>query len=780
MTMRFRFKSSFFLAPLSALFLVLFPSAELGPGRAIADATVESRNDEHFAFRLAGAVDQLASGHPDGLDLLRQIASESESGAWGGRANVRIASEALRSGRPDETLCRLEPPASPPPSELESFAESLRCAALVASDRREEAANRLAILLAVPDHPITAERLSLSLLDTSTPGIPLSAPSARQLARALGEKASTDEFRGRAFLGSLLPLLRSSEDWSGYRDTLVSTLVRAPLSVLRTKAIPRDTRTTLDLSTVAKELKAPDRLVRARAFADASEVPSALAELGKIDPTSNDPLTLDEARAFEAELFVRTGKIREALAATESLEAAAPAISDRLTLARGQALLASSTKELPPRVSKGKHRRRRGEGIPPQTVVTGSRRDEALRLLARLDRVETAAQVRRAALEAELRGQWGSGDAAAALETFSKKEKLFPESTTLREEIWNRGFSFFREGDYQSALTFLDALSSAADPGFSRRGAYWAARCRMALGQLDEAASAFTKIATVPAVDFYARHAARRLTELGRAVPAAVWTLESPDKADTAGLPKPLLALERIGLYAEALDQIPDRPNLSHALRVKRAELLARTGERDRAMVLLRQIHPEIQTAGAGALPEGELRLFYPLAYGDLLRSSAERYRIDLPSLVGLVRQESGFRPIVRSTAGALGLMQIMPSTAKLLGRRMFAAAVSKSRLNEADLSIEMGSFYLRDLMDRLGGDFELALAGYNCGPGRVAAVKKRWPHGDTDLWVESLPFAETRDYVKKIVLYTSVYKKLYPDLTEPVRDTPPASAGGR
>src|SRR5205085_3122399 len=119
------------------------------------------------------------------------------------------------------------------------------------------------------------------------------------------------------------------------------------------------------------------------------------------------------------------------------------------------------------------------------------------------------------------------------------------------------------------------------------------------------------------------------------------------------------------------------------------------------------------------------------------LRKSAKKYDLPLDSLVGLVRQESGFRTQVRSGAGALGIMQIMPATAKLLGKRMFGQHVEPHQLGDAELAIGMGSYYLRDLTDRLGGELELALAGYHCGPGRVAAVKKRIPDGDVDVWVE-------------------------------------------
>jgi soluble lytic murein transglycosylase len=134
------------------------------------------------------------------------------------------------------------------------------------------------------------------------------------------------------------------------------------------------------------------------------------------------------------------------------------------------------------------------------------------------------------------------------------------------------------------------------------------------------------------------------------------------------------------------------------------------------------------------------------------------------PALVlGITRQESGFDPMVRSPADARGMMQLLPSTARLVARRI-GVSYSASRLNDPDYNMQLGSAYLGQIVDRFSGSYVMGVAGYNAGPGRPA----QWTAfcgdprgGSTDPidYIECIPFSETRNYVMRVLENMQVYR---------------------
>jgi soluble lytic murein transglycosylase len=134
------------------------------------------------------------------------------------------------------------------------------------------------------------------------------------------------------------------------------------------------------------------------------------------------------------------------------------------------------------------------------------------------------------------------------------------------------------------------------------------------------------------------------------------------------------------------------------------------------------------------------------------------------PALVlGITRQESGFDPAVRSGADARGMMQLLPSTASIVARRM-GVGYSASMLYEPDYNMRLGSSFLGSLVNQFSGSYVMAAAGYNAGPGRPAA----WVNmcgdpraGSTDPldFIECIPFSETRNYVMRVMENMTVYR---------------------
>ncbi len=155
--------------------------------------------------------------------------------------------------------------------------------------------------------------------------------------------------------------------------------------------------------------------------------------------------------------------------------------------------------------------------------------------------------------------------------------------------------------------------------------------------------------------------------------------------------------------------------------------------------------------------------LRYPTPWRDQFATAARDNGIEEAMLFGIARQESRFTPEIVSSAGAIGLMQLMPATAKWVAKQSGRADYRPSRINDVDVNTQFGAFYFRYWLDRLDGSWALAAAAYNAGPGRAQAWR---PAAELDgaAWVETIPFNETRDYVKKVLANSVVYARALGD----------------
>ncbi len=155
---------------------------------------------------------------------------------------------------------------------------------------------------------------------------------------------------------------------------------------------------------------------------------------------------------------------------------------------------------------------------------------------------------------------------------------------------------------------------------------------------------------------------------------------------------------------------------------------------------------------------EVDIRQRFPTPHREALRRTAAQVGLEPALMYGLIRQESRFIGDARSHVGASGLMQLMPATASWTARRI-GLKYDRSMINDRDVNLRLGATYLRLVLDDFSGSQAMATAAYNAGPGRP----RRWREGppvEAAAWAESIPFAETRDYVKK-VLSNAVYYTL-------------------
>lgn len=318
---------------------------------------------------------------------------------------------------------------------------------------------------------------------------------------------------------------------------------------------------------------------------------------------------------------------------------------------------------------------------------------------------------------------------------------------------WLAGWIAFRYlQDQDVALRHFKRVHQAATlPASKARGAYWIGRSAEAMKDRAAAAQWF-ETAARNVTSYYGQLAASRLSEHQRwPLPADPFaSAEDAAAFDKSELTRAVRALVESGLK-EDIDPFVLRLNETAKTTGQRvlAARLAQTGGRpDLAVNVARRADRD----GVPMISYG-----YPVPPFKVERA-------DKALVLALIRQESNFHQSAVSSAGARGLMQLMPATAKWMAKRE-KVTYTPHRLHEADYNLHLGTAYLSELLDNFNGSMVLALASYNAGPGRARAWVREY--GDPRLaevdavdWVENIPFTETRNYVQRVMEGLQVYRR--------------------
>ncbi len=307
---------------------------------------------------------------------------------------------------------------------------------------------------------------------------------------------------------------------------------------------------------------------------------------------------------------------------------------------------------------------------------------------------------------------------------------------------------------WRDVLSATNAMSDAgkADPTW----VYWKARALMATTQPGnpEALALYQSIASVRG--FYEQLA---LEELGQKItvpvkPAPISPEEREATRLNAGLNRAAYAIA-IGLRSEGVREWNYSTNLAKPGGMTDRELLAAAQFACDKQIWDRCINTSERTK---ALIDLEQR--FPMPFRDAVVKRAQGINLDPAYVYGLIRQESRFIMDARSGVGASGLMQVMPATARETARRIGMTGFTADMINDRDTNIAIGTGYLKMVLDDVGGSMPMAAAAYNAGPGRPRTWRGQSgsPTVDAAIWAESIPFSETRDYVKKVLSNTTSY----------------------
>ena len=409
---------------------------------------------------------------------------------------------------------------------------------------------------------------------------------------------------------------------------------------------------------------------------------------------------------------------------------------------------------------------------------TSSRQQAELTTLALIRLAGSDAE----AAEAELRKRWGGAlpddlsSWAWAAVAKQAAMKLLPEASDLYQQAALQGGKRVREQEWpddtlawkaraalradaakvrwQQVMQAINAMSPAEqrDPTW----VYWKARALQALGRDSQDGEAMRAMAQelmaglAGQMHFYGKLASEELG-VPIAMPPRPAPLTAAERETAARLPGLARALQLIalGLRNEGVRE------WNYTLRgMSDRELMAAA-----QVACDREIWDRCINTSDRTKVEVDMAQRFPTPHSKEVQARAREIGLDPAYVYGLIRQESRFVMDARSPVGASGLMQIMPATARWTARKM-GLAYTPDMITDRDTNLRIGTGYLKLVLDDFGGSQAMAAAAYNAGPGRP----RRWREGpvlEVAAWAENIPFAETRDYVKKVLSNATWYSAL-------------------
>jgi soluble lytic murein transglycosylase len=629
------------------------------------------------------------------------------------------------------------------PPLVDSARRSYAAAAVLAPDARDWLALRQLAL--EPDAPARA-RLAVAV---TTPAARDQLPAADATARgragdlagaadaldAAGRPGAALAARARLAFAAPAGAAGPGPDRTGLRAALLARAGAVPAgggtaaslqALAPTAESPGESarRAAVLLDSLFAPLAPGERLTVARALAEARDPAGrARAAAAYAAALAGGAGTPDD-RLAHGRLLARAGRWRDAVSAFAGVPAGTPA-SPVAAYERAHALL------------------RAGDGAAARAALRQAGAD--------FPRDSAGASAR--FLLAELTAD--DGNEAAARAEYLRLARDVPEARLAPGAAVRAGVLALAAADARAAAEAFD-LAATRWPDAPEAGAarYWAGRAHAAAGDSATARARWTAAATLGAESYYGWLASRRL---GRApwTPSAGAAVARDSAADASARRAALC--EQLGLSAEAgweRDWLTRWADTSTTRLLAAAAAVVETGRPGPGIRLAQRA-----TEGGAARSADVWRLLYPLLYAGPLAREARAAGVDPALAAALVKQESNFTADAVSPVGARGLMQLMPEVGRALWRG--PGAWTPALLFRPDVNLALG---MRHLDDALGGwaDPAYALAAYNAGASRVRRWQRQPGATDPELFVERIPYAETRDYVRVVLRNREFYRALY------------------
>ena len=349
----------------------------------------------------------------------------------------------------------------------------------------------------------------------------------------------------------------------------------------------------------------------------------------------------------------------------------------------------------------------------------------------------------------------------------------YGHSEAAAEYRWNMAQSKARSGDFKAAFEWSQAIiQQNPDSQLARQAGFWAGKWAKRLGKHQEARAVFEQVLTRYPQSYYAWRSAVSLgldvkdfTTVRQVTPQVVRPSERPPlPAGSATLKE----LYQLGFDQEAwaLWQAEFQNRLKPTVAEQFTDGILRLGSGDylEGIAQISKLEdretPEEQ-AQYKALKQQPAywHALYPFPYRELIETWSKQRQLNPLLVTALIRQESRFMPNIRSSANAVGLMQVMPETATAVAKRL---NLKKYVLDNPNDNVNLGTWILEETHQNYKNNSLLAVASYNAGSGKVATWLDGRQLGDPDEFIESIPYEETRDYVKQVFSNYWNYLRLY------------------
>jgi soluble lytic murein transglycosylase len=406
------------------------------------------------------------------------------------------------------------------------------------------------------------------------------------------------------------------------------------------------------------------------------------------------------------------------------------------------------------------------------------RDDKPELFLAGLDQVERRYPNSREAVEAKIqRAKYYVTDEIDYEKSVANLRKAIDAGALGNEgeNVWTLGWTYTLWGRYDDALkTFDRYIQLYPDGDYKTNALFWSAKIHDRLGRQSERDALLHQLTNEYPYGYYAYRARDILgvppiapDEIagGAVFPNLDEQLAQVDPNRLAAV-RELIAVDLTRDATRELKalaaQYPENAGLAFLL----ADTYVSAGEPFKANLLIQRRFRHFVRHGGMGVPRRLWEILYPLSYAEVIRTEAERRGLEPYLVASIIRQESGFEPTVVSNAGAVGLMQIMPQEAGRIASLAGIEGITRERLFDPVENIAIGAAEYAQKLAAMGGNHILGIAAYNAGEEAVGKWIAQTPFGDPDLFVESIPYAETRLYVKSVTRNRFEYRRIYESST--------------
>ena len=382
-----------------------------------------------------------------------------------------------------------------------------------------------------------------------------------------------------------------------------------------------------------------------------------------------------------------------------------------------------------------------------------------------------------------------------AIASYRHLTTQYTNSDRLPRAYWQIGWIQFRNKQYADCIaTFTTLQKGFPHDSWAKAARFWIAKTYERQNRLKEAETAYSEIAQASHW-YYSGRAKEHLKRLRSktdgsvkptvlAAPRARVTLDSPAWTNIGSKKTSRVAqLMRLKLFEDALTELDglikrDNSNLrdNYYNLILCLEKLKKFQQAHGYADRLSRFQP--LRGRNNAIPVELYRLLYPLYYTDLLQKHTTKYEIDPLFVAAMIREESRYNADAVSYAGAIGLMQIMPANGPEFASRLKIRQFNTKMLYNPDINIQMGSWYMKSLMNQFDNNHALVAGAYNGGPGRMRRWIKAKQIPDIDEFIEDIGIDQTRRHIKKVIDSYMIYRELYPRPAPTSANIPPPSEG--